>query len=114
MKSVQNWRRNKKPPKNKEEEKDFFLSEETAQGQTKSEKKPATRCSLQPESGQKEDQFQLHCAQLYPCLTLTVSASLGLAACAGSVPPPTAQLGASAQAIQQAERAGALQHAPAF
>ncbi|NUB27919.1 DUF4398 domain-containing protein [Azospirillum brasilense] len=42
-----------------------------------------------------------------------LSASLGLAACAGSVPPPTAQLGASAQAIQQAERAGALQHAPA-
>ncbi|TWA95255.1 uncharacterized protein DUF4398 [Azospirillum brasilense] len=42
-----------------------------------------------------------------------LSASVGLAACAGSVPPPTAQLGASAQAIQQAERAGALQHAPA-
>ncbi|AIB12870.1 hypothetical protein ABAZ39_12900 [Azospirillum argentinense] len=42
-----------------------------------------------------------------------LSASLGLAACAGSVPPPTAQLGASAQAIQQAERAGALEHAPA-
>ncbi|MBK3802117.1 DUF4398 domain-containing protein [Azospirillum brasilense] len=42
-----------------------------------------------------------------------LSASLGLVACAGSVPPPTAQLGASAQAIQQAERAGALEHAPA-
>ena len=42
-----------------------------------------------------------------------LSASLGLAACAGSVPPPTAQLGASAQAIQQAERAGALEHSPA-
>ncbi|KAA0677055.1 DUF4398 domain-containing protein [Roseomonas genomospecies 6] len=42
-----------------------------------------------------------------------LTASLGLAACAGSVPPPTAQLGASAQAIQQAERAGALEHAPA-
>ncbi|QCN95718.1 DUF4398 domain-containing protein [Azospirillum argentinense] len=42
-----------------------------------------------------------------------LSASLGLAACAGSVPPPTAQLGASTQAIQQAERAGALEHAPA-
>ena len=41
-----------------------------------------------------------------------LSASLGLAACASDVPPPTAQLGASSQAILTAERAGALQHAP--
>lgn len=41
-----------------------------------------------------------------------LSASIGLAACA-DVPPPTAQLGASSQAIQTAEQAGALRHAPA-
>jgi len=40
-----------------------------------------------------------------------LSASLGLAACASEA-PPTAQLGASAQAVQNAERAGALQYAP--
>ena len=42
-----------------------------------------------------------------------LSVSLGLAACASDVPPPTAQLGASSQAILTAERAGALQYAPA-
>lgn len=41
-----------------------------------------------------------------------LSASLGLAACASDVPPPTAQLGASSQAILTAERAGALQYSP--
>lgn len=41
-----------------------------------------------------------------------LSASLGLAACASDVPPPTAQLGASTQAVLTAERAGALQYAP--
>lgn len=41
-----------------------------------------------------------------------LAAALGPAACA-DVPPPTAQLGASAQAVQAAERAGALQYAPA-
>ncbi|MCW2235734.1 DUF4398 domain-containing protein [Azospirillum canadense] len=41
-----------------------------------------------------------------------LAAAAGLAACA-DVPPPTAQLGASAQAVQTAERAGALQYAPA-
>jgi len=38
--------------------------------------------------------------------------SLGLAACAGDVPPPTAQMGASSQAILNAERAGAAEYAP--
>ncbi|MGQ9364712.1 DUF4398 domain-containing protein [Azospirillum sp. ST 5-10] len=38
--------------------------------------------------------------------------SLGLAACAGGPPPPTAEMGAAEQAIDTAERAGALEHAP--
>ena len=38
--------------------------------------------------------------------------SLGLAACAGGPPPPTAEMGAAAQAIDTAERVGALEHAP--
>lgn len=42
-----------------------------------------------------------------------LSALLGLAACAGDVPPPTAQLGASSQAVLTAERAGAPRFAPA-
>ncbi|WP_274389966.1 DUF4398 domain-containing protein [Azospirillum doebereinerae] len=41
-----------------------------------------------------------------------LSAALGLAACATDVPPPTAQLGASSQAVAAAERANALQYAP--
>lgn len=41
-----------------------------------------------------------------------LSAALGLAACATDIPPPTAQLGASSQAVQAAERANALQYAP--
>lgn len=41
-----------------------------------------------------------------------LSAALGMTACAGSVPPPTAQLGAASQAVQEAERANALQYAP--
>ncbi|WP_448204368.1 DUF4398 domain-containing protein [Azospirillum sp. sgz302134] len=46
-------------------------------------------------------------------MAAALAMSLGLAACAGDTPPPTAQLGASAQAVQNAERAGALQYAPA-
>lgn len=42
-----------------------------------------------------------------------LSAVLGLAACAGDVPPPTTQLGASSQAVLTAERAGAPRFAPA-
>ena len=38
--------------------------------------------------------------------------SFGLVACVNDVPPPTAQLGASSQAILTAERAGAMQYAP--
>jgi hypothetical protein len=38
--------------------------------------------------------------------------SFGLVACVNDVPPPTAQLGASSQAILAAERAGAMQYAP--
>ncbi|WP_448190304.1 DUF4398 domain-containing protein [Azospirillum sp. sgz301742] len=38
--------------------------------------------------------------------------SFGLVACVNDVPPPTAQLGASSQAILTAERAGAAQYAP--
>ncbi|WP_051340970.1 DUF4398 domain-containing protein [Azospirillum halopraeferens] len=45
-------------------------------------------------------------------LTAAALLSLGLAACAGGPPPPTAEMGAAAQAIDTAERAGALQHAP--
>ncbi|KAA0598011.1 hypothetical protein J2848_001500 [Azospirillum lipoferum] len=41
-----------------------------------------------------------------------LSAALGMAACATDVPPPTAQLGAASQAVQEAERANALQYAP--
>ncbi|WP_042696197.1 DUF4398 domain-containing protein [Azospirillum sp. B506] len=41
-----------------------------------------------------------------------LSAALGMAACASDVPPPTAQLGAASQAVQEAERANALQYAP--
>ncbi|WP_372397475.1 DUF4398 domain-containing protein [Azospirillum sp. HJ39] len=41
-----------------------------------------------------------------------LSAALGMTACAGSVPPPTAQLGAASQAVQEAERANALRYAP--
>lgn len=41
-----------------------------------------------------------------------LSAALGLAACATDVAPPTAQLGASSQAVAAAERANALQYAP--
>lgn len=44
-------------------------------------------------------------------LAAALLASLGLAACAGT-PPPTAQMGATEQAIVNAERAGALEHAP--
>ena len=40
-----------------------------------------------------------------------LSAALGMAACASDVPPPTAQLGAASQAVQEAERANALQYA---
>lgn len=42
-----------------------------------------------------------------------VLAPLVLIACVNDVPPPTAQMGASSQAIQNAERAGAQQFAPA-
>ncbi|HYG86379.1 MAG TPA: DUF4398 domain-containing protein [Azospirillum sp.] len=42
-----------------------------------------------------------------------VLASLGLIACVNDVPPPTAQMGASSQAILNAERAGAMEYAPA-
>lgn len=42
-----------------------------------------------------------------------LSAAMGLTACAGDAPPPTAQLGASSQAVLTAERAGAPQFAPA-
>lgn len=43
--------------------------------------------------------------------TLALAAVFGLAACAGT-PAPTAQLGASSEAVMAAERAGALQYAP--
>lgn len=42
-----------------------------------------------------------------------VLASLALVACVNDVPPPTAQMGASSQAILNAERAGAQEFAPA-
>lgn len=38
--------------------------------------------------------------------------SFGLVACVNDVPPPTAQMGASSQAILTAERAGAAAYAP--
>jgi len=41
-----------------------------------------------------------------------VLVSFGLAACVNDVPPPTAQMGASSQAILTAERAGAAVYAP--
>lgn len=41
-----------------------------------------------------------------------IAATLALAACAGDVPPPTAQMGATSQAILNAERAGADRFAP--
>ena len=41
-----------------------------------------------------------------------VLVSFGLVACVSDVPPPTAQMGASSQAILNAERAGAAQYAP--
>jgi hypothetical protein len=39
-------------------------------------------------------------------------AALGLAACGSDVPPPNAQIGASAAAVSGAERSGALEYAP--
>ncbi|WP_168220384.1 DUF4398 domain-containing protein [Azospirillum thermophilum] len=41
-----------------------------------------------------------------------LTVSLGLAACAGDVPPPTAELGAASQAVLAAEQAGAPRFAP--
>ncbi len=45
-------------------------------------------------------------------IAAALAAVFGLAACASDVPPPTAQLGASSQAVLAAERANALQYAP--
>lgn len=46
-------------------------------------------------------------------LCAPVLMAAGLAACANEPPPPTAQIGASTQAIASAEQAGALRYAPA-